>query len=225
MSVAAVVPVVRAERDGSPDAFGTLHGFPLLGHAVRSLCDASLVDLVVVAASLDDGALVRALLDEWQFDAECVAVSGAPRTDAMVRQAVTDLPAAVDTVLVHDATRPLVPPTLVDAVVREVQAGHDAVLPVMPVADTIKQADATGRVMRTVDRGTLRTAQSPRGFRRDVLCKAYASEPGADGLALVRRVGGTVLTIPGAEEAFRVTGPADLALAELFSSRQGDDRE
>ncbi|MGH3098543.1 MAG: IspD/TarI family cytidylyltransferase [Streptosporangiales bacterium] len=227
MSVAAVVPVVRAEQDGSPDAFGELRGLALLGHAIGAVTRASLVDLVLVATPPDDLEPVRALLDRRQLSAQCASESAAPSTFAMARQAVTDLPAAVDIVLLHDATRPLVPPELVDAVVREVRAGCDAVLPAMPVADTIKQSDANARVLRTVDRGTLRTAQSPRGFRREVLCKAYASEPDAsdtDELGLVRRVGGTVVTIPGAEEAFRVTGPADLALADVFMSRRGDDR-
>lgn len=223
MSVAAVVPVLeRGEQVGSGPAnvFRSLCGVPLLAYAIGSLTRASLVDLVVVAAPADYLADVHALLDGYQLDAECTP------TDGSVRQTVADLPSAVDTVLVHDPDRPLAPPELVDAVVHAVRAGADAVLPAVPVADTVKETDATGRVLRTVDRGTLRTAQAPCGFRRAALCKAYASEPEAvDGaeLDLVQRVGGSVVTIAGVEEAFRVVSTSDLALAEVVLSRQRGD--
>lgn len=229
MTVAAVVSAVeRGERAGSssPGAFRSLRGLPLLAHAVGSVTRATLVDLVVIAASPDDLETVHELVDRYQLDAE---TPGALRTDGPVAQAVLGLPPAVDTVLIHDATRPLVPADLVDAVVRAVQAGADAVVPAVPVADTVKETDPAGRVLRTVDRSTLRTAQAPRGFRRDVLCKAYASRTAADDadeLGLVQQVGGSVVIIPGAEEAILVARPSDLALAEVFlETRERDDRD
>jgi 2-C-methyl-D-erythritol 4-phosphate cytidylyltransferase len=84
------------------------------------------------------------------------------------------------------------------------------------VADTVKQVDAGGGVVRTVPRADLRAVQTPQGFARDVLERAHASgAPGAtDDASLVEALGLPVATVPGAEEAFKVTRPLDLLLAE-----------
>lgn len=223
MSAAALVPVLqRGEPVGSeqPNAFRPLRGVPLLAYAIGSLTSASLVASVVVATPADYLAEVEDLLHRYELDAECA------RTGGSVRYAAGDLPSAVDTVLVHDSARPLVPPELVDAVVRAVQAGADVALPAVPVADTVKEADATRRVLGTVDRGMLRAAQAPRGFRRAALCKAYTNDPDdGDELDLVQRTGGSVVTVAGVEEAFRVVSASGLALAEVVSNRQRGDHD
>jgi 2-C-methyl-D-erythritol 4-phosphate cytidylyltransferase len=121
----------------------------------------------------------------------------------------------VDLVLVHDAARALTPPAVVEAVVAALRAGADAVVPVLPVTDTVKRVDGD-RVRVTVDRSDLRVAQTPQGFRREVLAAAHAQAgPAAtDDAALVERLGLTVDTVPGSEEAFKVTRPFDLLMAE-----------
>jgi 2-C-methyl-D-erythritol 4-phosphate cytidylyltransferase len=128
-------------------------------------------------------------------------------------------------VLVHDAARPLAPSQLADEVAAAVRTGADAVVPGVPVTDTVKQVDAGGRVVATPDRCTLRAVQTPQGFRRDVLVRAHAAVAAAgpegrarltDDAGLCERIGIEVRVVPGAPEAFKITGPADLALAELL---------
>jgi 2-C-methyl-D-erythritol 4-phosphate cytidylyltransferase len=133
-----------------------------------------------------------------------------------VARALAALPAEVDLVLVHDAARCLVPPAVVEAVVAALRAGAPAVVPVLPVGDTIKQVDAAGGVVRTVPRAALRAVQTPQGFARDVLERAHRTgAPGAtDDASLVEALGLPVATVAGAEEAFKVTRPLDLLLAE-----------
>lgn len=96
-------------------------------------------------------------------------------------------------------------------------AGADAVVPVLPVADTVKEVDDDGAVVRTLDRARLRAVQTPQAFRRAVLEAAHG-RPGApdatDDAALVEALGLPVVTVPGSPEAFKVTGPLDLSLAE-----------
>ena len=105
------------------------------------------------------------------------------------------LPDDVDVVLVHDAARPLMPSEVVDAVTQAVRGGANAVVPAIPVSDTIKQVDTAGRVERTVDREHLRAAQTPQGFARIVLESAHrqAQEEGiavtTDDAGLVEQVG------------------------------------
>ena len=95
----------------------------------------------------------------------------------------------------------------------------------LPVPDTVKQVDACARVMATLDRSDLRLAQTPQGFVRTVLEAAHAAAKAAGGHAvtddagLVERLGRPVLTVPGADEAFKVTRPLDLLLAEAVLAR------
>jgi len=153
-----------------------------------------------------------------------VLAGGESRQESVAR-ALIALPADVDIVLVHDAARALTPPELIASVVASVSAGHEAVVPGLPVADTLKQVNAASDVMATPDRATLRAVQTPQGFVRSVLQAAHAgvdpSEPIAtDDAGLVERNGITVHVIPGHEEAFKVTRPIDLILAEAVLAKR-----
>ncbi len=219
MRTAAVVPAAgRGERlgPGAPKALRELGGVPILVHAVRALARARSVDIVVVAAPPDEVEAVSALLVDQQIDAEVEVVAGGATRQSSVARAVASLAADVDVVLVHDAARPLVPVELVDAVAAAVRAGADAVIPVLPVADTIKQV-AADSVVATLDRSALRAVQTPQGFRRAVLVQAHAAGDGADATddaGLVEAIGVVVRTVEGSAEAFKVTRPIDLMLAE-----------
>ncbi len=202
----------------------------MLVHAVRALATARSVDLVVVAAPEDGVGDVVALLAEHNLldaspgVAPSMVVSGGETRQDSVARALVSLPSDVDVVLVHDAARPLVPSTLIDAVAAAVRAGADAVVPGIPVADTIKAVDADGGVVATLDRGSLRAIQTPQGFRRTVLSSAHAASdpdaPATDDAGLVEALGVEVLVVPGDEEAFKVTRPIDLVLAEAVLARR-----
>ena len=223
--VAAIVPAAgRGERlgPGAPKALRLLGGVPLLVHAVRNLAAARLVDLVVVAAPPDQVTAVRALLADHHTGATLHVVPGGPTRPESVRAALAALPDAVAVVLVHDAARPLAPVELIDAVASAVRAGADAVVPGLPVTDTVKRVDGDV-VTETVDRSALRSVQTPQGFRRTVLEEAHldlTDEGITDDAGLVERAGYSVIVVPGAEEAFKVTRPLDLVLAEAVLARQ-----
>lgn len=226
MSVAAIVPAAgRGERlgPGTPKALRALGGAPMLVHAVRALSRARLVDLVVVAAPADDVADVRALLGSWEAPAEVTVVSGGATRQESVSLALAALPPEVDTVLVHDAARPLAPSELADAVIGALRAGAQAVVPAVPIPDTVKRVDDAGRVQETLDRSQLYAVQTPQGFRREVLVRAHAESgevAATDDAGLVERIGVPVLVVPGHPEAFKVTRPVDLLLAEALLAQQ-----
>lgn len=193
----------------------SLHGLPLVAHAVRGLLDAGCVRHVVVAAPVDHLAEMTAALSA--FDSVTVVPGGADRT-ASVRLA---LAAALDRVpdakivLVHDAARAFTPPALVRSVTEAVAAGAPAVVPVLPVADTVKRVDAAGVVVDTPSRADLRAVQTPQGFAVDVLRRAYeAADVATDDAGLVERIGVPVHTVPGDVAAMKITTPFDLAVAE-----------
>jgi 2-C-methyl-D-erythritol 4-phosphate cytidylyltransferase len=238
LNAAAVVPAAgRGERlgPGAPKALRELGGVPLLVHAVRALSRSRALSLVVVVAPADGVAAVRAILDDSGTDGadgpEVRVVAGGSTRQESVRLGLAALPPQVDVVLVHDAARPLVPSEVVDAVARAVDEGAEAVVPAVPLADTVKQvgpAPAPGRpepVLGTPDRATLRAVQTPQGFRREVLQRVHdkALSDGVeatDDAGLVERYGGTVVVVPGHEEAFKVTRPLDLVLAEAVLARR-----
>lgn len=224
---AALVPAAgRGERlgPGAPKALRPLGGIPMLVHAVRALAASRIVDLVVVAAPEDSAESVASMLAEQSFLAEVVVVTGGDTRQDSVARALLTLPDDIDVVLVHDAARPLVPVEVVTAVVAAVRAGHAAVVPGLPVIDTIKRVDELGMVECTVDRGPLRAIQTPQGFDRQVLQTAHATADldaaATDDAGLVERLGLPVHVVPGHEEAFKVTTPLDVVIAEAILARR-----
>ena len=180
------------------------------------------MEAVVVAAPANDVAAVQRLLGRQVLGTDVWVVPGGDTRQRSVAAALTALPAHIDTVLVHDAARPLVPVELVTRVVAALRDGAAAAIPVLPVPDTLKEIEsvgASGRVVRTVDRTRLRAVQTPQGFRRDVLTQAHEAAlvdgvETTDDAGLVELIGVEVVVVPGAEDAFKVTRPLDLALAE-----------
>ena len=226
---AALVPAAgRGERlgPGAPKALRAIGGEPILLHAVRGLLASGRVDLVVVAAPpTDEGvAEVRRMLAG--LGSRVIVVPGGATRQQSVALALAATPADYEIVLVHDAARALTPPETIASVVDAVLSGLPAVIPVLPVADTIKSAlvdpEGATSVGRTVDRSGLRAVQTPQGFRRAVLARAHAAagHDATDDAGLVESLGEGVGMIPGHVEAFKVTTPFDLVLAEAVLAKR-----
>lgn len=243
MSVLALVPATgsvdpggRAEDSGSglSDVLRPLGGVPLLVRTVRGLLDSDVVDevlVVVPAADLDTvRTLFGAVLGRPGGREPAVEVIGgaADRISALSAALRLGLERRPDTriVLVHDAARALTPPSLVRAMVEAVGdgTGCKAVVPVLPVADTVKRAAGSeNRVLGTVDRSSLRTAQTPAAFHRELLERALAAaatEPVSTRRGevwLVERLGEKVRAVPGDPLAFHIGTTWDLRIASLLA--------
>jgi 2-C-methyl-D-erythritol 4-phosphate cytidylyltransferase len=204
-----------------PKALRHVAGEPLLVHAVRGLAQSGQVDLVVVAAPPGHTSSVDALLRNSLEGPSLLVVDGADSRQRSVSRALAAMSPEIDVVLVHDAARAFTPPAVTRRVVEAVRAGAVAVIPVVPVADTIKKV-TDDTVDGTIDRSGLRAVQTPQGFRRDVLERAHgAAHDGAtDDASLVESLGLPVTVVEGSDEAFKVTRPLDLLVAEaLLRSR------
>lgn len=216
MTIAVILPAAgRGERlgPGVVKALRELAGEPLLLHAVRGVRAVPAVGQVVVAAPVALVNDVSLLLSAY----DVTVVAGGAERQQSVQMALQALGPDVDLVLVHDAARALTPPAVFDAVIGALRAGAEAVVPVLPVHDTVKRV-TDQRVMGTVDRADLRVVQTPQGFSRAVLEAAHrtAGPPATDDAALVERLGRTVMVVPGSEEALKVTRPFDLRVAEAI---------
>lgn len=232
---AAVIPAAgRGVRlgPGAPKALRTLGGIPMLIHAVRAMARSRAVSLVVVVAPPADTAEVRRLLDEHALPerTEILVVPGGETRQESVRAGLEALPADVTAVLIHDAARPLVPVDTVDSVVEAVRDGAPAVVPALPLADTVKEVEP-GKpgepepVVATPVRARLRAVQTPQGFDLATLLRAHEKiavdgEGATDDAGMVEQLGITVFVVPGHEEAFKVTRPLDLVLAEAVLARR-----
>ena len=193
----------------------SLHGLPLVAHAVRGLLAAGCVRHVVVAAPANHVTDMTEALSAFQ--PVSVVPGGADRTASVrlaLQAALEHVPDA-KIVLVHDAARAFTPPSLVRSVTDAVAAGAPAVVHVLPVTDTVKRVDADGIVIETPSRSDLRAVQTPQGFAVDVLRRAYdAADIATDDAGLVERIGVPVYTVPGDVAAMKITTPFDLAVAE-----------
>jgi 2-C-methyl-D-erythritol 4-phosphate cytidylyltransferase len=200
---------------GPPKALRLLAGEPLLVHAVRQVAAAASTGLIVVAAPLPE---VRAVVRLLAPVAPVTVVPGGASRQASVAAALSAVPERYEVVLVHDAARALAPAGLADSVAAAVRAGHEAVIPVLPVVDTVKQVAPSGMVLGTVDRSVLRCVQTPQGFLRTTLVAAHAAavDEHTDDAGLVEKIGGSVYCVPGDERALKITRPVDLVVAEAL---------
>ena len=219
MSTVAVVPAAGSgERlaAGAPKAFVNLSGRPMLEYALEGLRNSGVVDSVVVAVPpnrTDEAKLV--------FGGDAVIVAGGSDRTESVRLALAAIGDA-EFVLVHDAARALTPPSLIVRVVQALRSGHPAVVPALPVSDTIKAVDANGVVLGTPERSGLRAVQTPQGFQTELLRRAYdraAAGGFTDDASLVEATGTPVQVVEGDPLAFKITTPTDLLLAQALLGR------
>ena len=209
----AVVPAAGSgERLGAgiPKAFVDLGGRTMLELAVDGLLGSGVIDHVVVAVPADRVVQTTGLLGD-----RASVVEGGPERRDTVRMAL-DAAGDPEFIVVHDAARPLTPAAQIQRVVAALRDGMRAVIPVLPVVDTIKAVDANGVVLGTPERAGLRAVQTPQGFETDLLRRAYqrsGSFAVTDDASLVENLGIPVHTVVGDPLAFKVTTALDLQLA------------
>lgn len=221
-TAAIIVAAGRGRRMASslPKVFLPLAGRTILARSVGAFLHHARISRVVIAVA-DQPAARRALGDDG--GSVRLVAGGEHRQDSVLSglDAIGD----VDIVLVHDAARPLVEPALIDAVI-DAAAEFGAAVPLTPVAATVKRFGDDRFVTATVPRETLGLAQTPQGFRTDLLRRAFESsspdDPATDDAALVERLGVRVRVVEGSSRNIKITVPADLALAEALLA--GADR-
>ncbi len=212
-------------RAGLAKQWVPLGGETVLRRSARSLAACDLVDELV--AVVPPGDEPRALEDLAGIGKPVRAVAGGPARADSVRNGLDAL-AGCAVVLVHDAARPFATPSLARAVA--LAASRDgAALAAVRSTDTVKRGDrpadapsddgaAAAFVAETIDRRTVWLAQTPQGFRADLLRRAFdAAGAGAaeatDECALVERLGAPVALVPGEPGNFKITTAEDLARA------------
>ena len=217
-----IVAAGSGSRTGSSELkqFRWVAGKPMLLHSIQ-----------IFQARPDVGMVVCVLPREFvgdpppwifQSDAErlLLSVGGRHRSES-VANGLEDLPTECEIVVIHDAARPLATSETIGRVIDEARKGHGAVA-ALPVTDTLKRVDASGRIVITVDRTGLWRAQTPQAFPREALERAYrdareADRFATDDAALFEHLGITVVAVRGSERAHKITEENDFALVEALS--------
>lgn len=216
-SVAAIVVAAgRSKRMGrlGDKVWIRIAGRPVLFYSLTAFVKAGVRRIVVVTRPEETGR-VRSCLKKFQVPRGVileVAPGGRERQDSVwegLQSVGTDL------VLVHDASRPAVSPSLIREVCKE-SGRSGACVPVVPLNDTLKRV-AGRTVLRTESRSGLYGVQTPQGFRRDWLRRAIETARrrkvlGTDCSALVELLGKKITTVPGDPANLKLTRPADLKI-------------
>lgn len=206
-----------------PKAFVGLAGETMLVHSLRTFEAHEAVDSIVLVVPEDWVGPAEVLVDDVGCDkVTSIEIGGASRA-ASVRAglaAVADRRATA--VLVHDSARPRVPDSMIDRVLAPIADGWDAVVPALPVTDTIKRIGEQGTIIETLERGQLCAAQTPQCCRASELHAALRDLDEAtlatitDDAHAIERAGGRTRMVLGDPRATKITTPADLAAAEAL---------
>lgn len=225
-SVAAIVPAAGAGRrfgGRGNKLFVPLAGKPLLAHALLALQRSAAIRWIIVVTAPRACARVIALAARYRISKLAAVCAGGPSRSASVALGLARVPAAATHVAVHDGARPCVTPAVIARTAAAAMRRGAAVC-AMPAVATVKQADARGRVVRTLDRSRLWLMQTPQIARVDWLRRALARsarrlETFPDDAAALEAAGYPVHLVAGDAWNIKVTTRRDLALAEAILRR------
>jgi 2-C-methyl-D-erythritol 4-phosphate cytidylyltransferase len=212
---------VRAGEGGERKQYRPVGGVRLLLRALRPFASHPRIGPIIVVLPPEDAARPPEWLAPLLSD-RLTVVAGSEERQHSVANGLSRLPESVRVVLVHDAARPFVDAGIIDRVLAVADHGA-AAIPVVPLADTVKETDTAGLVVRTVPRERLVAVQTPQAFPRQMLETAHQrarGEPAAatDDAALCERIGAPVRVVAGSLRNIKVTAPVDFLIAEAIAA-------
>jgi 2-C-methyl-D-erythritol 4-phosphate cytidylyltransferase len=215
---------VKPKKSVPSKQFTELNGTPILIHTLRKFSASTEVSQISVALRKNEIAGFRTRIEKEALAKKIQLVEGGEHRQESVANALTALAAgSEDIVLVHDAVRPFVTEEIIRDVIQAAQK-YGAAIAGYPAVDTVKQVERTADgavITTTIPRERVVMAQTPQGFRYEVLKKAF-DEAAADGFmgtdeaSLVERSGHQVAVVMGSPQNIKITTPADMELAEFY---------
>jgi 2-C-methyl-D-erythritol 4-phosphate cytidylyltransferase len=223
-----MAPLTAPGKKSAPSKqFTELAGTPILIHTLRKFAAVPRVSEIWVALRQSEIAGFRTRLEQEAPDVlrkKVEFVEGGEHRQQSVANALRAISAAGDDiVLVHDAVRPLVTTEIIEDVLRATEK-QGAAIAGLPAVDTVKQVERKpeGAVIHTtIPRATVVLAQTPQGFRYELLKKAFDDAAadgflGTDEASLLERAGIPVAVVMGSPRNLKITAPADMELAEFY---------
>jgi len=210
----------------APKQYMPLNGVPLIAHALIVLAREPRISKLFVVISPDDVWWDNYEWQGWEDRLQVLRCGGATRAETVLNglKAMASECAADDWVLVHDAARPCLPAESLSQLLDEVADDAVGGLLAVPVADTLKRADAECRVAATVPRAGLWQAQTPQMFRHGMLSEALraAGADMTDEASAIEQMGLHPRLVECDSRNLKVTYPQDLRLASLILEHLND---
>jgi 2-C-methyl-D-erythritol 4-phosphate cytidylyltransferase len=210
----------------TPKQFLALDGVPLLLFTLRRLAACSAITDFVIATRAEEVESVTASVSAEKLGRPTRVVRGGDTRQDSVANALAEMPAETDFILVHDAVRPLVTVSQIERVIAEAAACDAAILGI-PAMDTVKEVkraslpNDVALITATIPRERVVLAQTPQVFRAALLFEAFAQArqdgvTASDEAGLVERLGRDVHVVVGSERNLKITRPGDMELAEFY---------
>lgn len=216
----------QGTRMGSqiPKQYLEIGGRPLFIHGLELFEKTHLIDYVILVVGNQEIRMAEELVHRYKLGKVVAVVAGGSERGHSVSRGLASLPKDCSWVVVHDGVRPFFTLDLLERVLKGAREVGAAV-PGVPVKDTIKICDDTGKVISTPPRKSLWAVQTPQAFRKELLLKAYAyaeanNVVATDDASLVELLGKPVQVVPGEYENIKLTTPEDMDLAQAIWERR-----
>lgn len=205
---------------GKNKNFLELAGEPILIRTLKTFSQSARINFLIVIVAAGEIETVSELLDSAENLKPWTVTTGGSERQYSITNGLKLVPEDSEIILVHDAARPLISLQTIEDVIDAAERFGGAIAAV-PAKNTIKVVDSDGFVLNTPKRSDLVSVQTPQGFRRDILLKAYAQAAadnflGTDDASLVERIGGRIKIVHSDYRNIKVTTPEDIQIAETF---------
>lgn len=221
---AIVVAAGSSSRMGFDKMTAELLGVPVVARTVAALAASPLVGEVVLVAPEERMALFWDIARDCGLSGLTRIVPGGSSRQLSVKAGVAQSSSQFPLLCIADGARPFASVALIDRCIL-LAAERGAACAAVPIKDTIKQADASGKIVATPERSTLWQAQTPQVFRRELYLAALAAADKAgrsdytDDCQLVEAMGAPVYLSMGDYQNFKITTPEDLPLAAAMADK------
>jgi len=206
-----------------PKQYLPLAGKPMIAHCLDTLCAIPEIETVFVVLAPDDRHFKTMDWSRYGEKLQPLYCGGKMRADTVLNGLTASELEPDDWVLVHDAARPCLTQVQLAKLLTDLHNDEVGGILAMPVADTLKRADAKGRILHTEDRRGLWEAQTPQMFRAGLLMQALQTTPDVtDEASAVEALGLQPKLVLSDPTNFKVTYPQDLLIAELLLTKQGN---
>lgn len=194
---------------------------PVFFYTVEKFCKLKRVKEIIFVVNENDRSTV---LDKWSDELKSYKVTkiitGGERRQDSIYNGISHVDPVTEIILIHDAVRPLVKQDEIEAVIKSTEEKGAAIL-ASPMKLTVKQVNSSLEIIKTVPRHDLWMAQTPQGFKRDLIVNAYhkikdTNVEFTDDAEVVEKAGHTVGIVSGSYDNIKITTREDLKLAELM---------
>lgn len=226
-AVAIIVAAGSASRMGGVDKqMLKLLDTPVIVHSLRAFEDLQFIDGIIVVTKKESVLQIQNLVSEYKLTKVTDIIEGGNTRAQSVINGISACGDDVGIVLIHDGARPLVTEEIITEVKNATEL-YGAATCAVPVKDTVKIIDSTGRVVSTPKRDELAAVQTPQGFKLSDLRTAIANYKGdyqhiTDDCCFIELAGGTVYTVKGNYENIKITTAEDIPLAEQILKNRGN---